>query len=259
MAKAAGGKKGGGKAKSAGGKKGGKAAAKPAASGGDGRPLSAADNDAERALFINHRTAWNEWRAKLAVVEELEKDVKAALKNDGFTVKQMQIADQLAGNPKQEAKVRAEVEDRLRVAKWMGHPMGAQLDLFGQPDRTPSVDRAYDQGKQAAMEAATANPPYAPATPQAQSWLAGYHDEQAARLKRGIKPLEPKPEEPVAQGAGAGDDEPDFSEVGEESEGHQDGEQAELDHGGGADDPGDPPAGWGGTRMPPAAASETDL
>ena len=44
-------------------------------------------------------------------MEKIERDVKAALKADGFTVKQMQIADQLL-SVKGEAKVTGEVEDR---------------------------------------------------------------------------------------------------------------------------------------------------
>lgn len=151
-------------------------------SGDDKAPLTA---DEQRQLFLSHRTSWNGWKAKLAVVEKIERDVKAALKADGFTVKQMQIADQLL-SVKGEAKVTGEVEDRLKVALWTGHPMGAQLDLFRQPDRTPSTDRAYDAGKMCSMENKPAKPPYDPSTPQYERFMAGYHDHQR-ELVGGLK------------------------------------------------------------------------
>lgn len=133
--------------------------------------------DEIRRLFITHRTSWNEVQAKLKVVEKLVSDVKSALKSDGYTVKQMQIADQLA-TVKGDAKVQAEVKDRLQVAQWMGHPMGAQLDMFSQPDRTPAVDRAFEDGKTAGMEGRVRRPPHSPETPQHESWMNGYYQGQ---------------------------------------------------------------------------------
>ena len=142
--------------------------------------------DQERELFLSHRTTWNAWQAKLKAVEAIGIDVKAALKADGFTVKQMQIADDLA-TVKGEARVVGEVTDRLKVARWIGHAMGAQLDLFEQPDRTPIVDRAYDEGKQASMENKPRSPPHAPGTAAYDAWMNGYSDHQeelASKFKR---------------------------------------------------------------------------
>src|ERR1700688_38055 len=116
-----------------------KARTKPDAPGaigdnsGDDKPLLTPDE--EQALFLQHRRSWIHWQAKRAVVDKIETEMKAALKADGFKVKQMQLADELA-TVKGEKKVTAEVEDRLKVALWIGHPMGAQLDMFNQPDRT---------------------------------------------------------------------------------------------------------------------------
>lgn len=141
--------------------------------------------DEERKLFLHHRTQWNTWKAKRVVVDTLERDVKATLKGDGFTVKQMQIADELT-TVKGEKKVTGEVQDRFKVARWIGHPMGAQLDLFNQPDRTPIAERAYDQGKQASMEDKPASPQYAPETEAYRQYMAGYHDHQR-ELAGGIK------------------------------------------------------------------------
>ena len=141
-----------------------------------GEPAELTDEE-RRQLFASHRSSWNGWMAKSKALKELEKDVKAALKSDGFTVKQMQIADDLA-DVKGEAKVKAEVDDRLRVARWVGHPLGAQLDLFEQPDRTPITDRAYEEGRQCSIDNKPAKPKYAPETEAYGSYMAGYHDHQ---------------------------------------------------------------------------------
>jgi ribosome modulation factor len=149
--------------------------------------------DQIRQGFIHHRQAWNVMTAKQKALDKQWTDTKAALKSDGYKVIQMQIADDLAGSPKAEAKVHAAVKDRLQVARWIGHPMGKnldQFDLFAQPDRTPAVDRAHDQGKQAAMEGKRASPPYDPSVPQHQEWLKGFHSVQDARVRDGIKPVE---------------------------------------------------------------------
>lgn len=133
--------------------------------------------DDERRLFLNHRTIWQTHQNKQKLLDEQRTKIVANLKGDGFKVKHMDIADAL-GNPKGEKRTSEEVQDRLKVAKWIGHPMGNQLDLFGQPDRTPSVDRAFDEGKQASMENKPCKPPYAPELPQYKTWMAGYAMDQ---------------------------------------------------------------------------------
>ncbi len=161
---------------------------------------SAAESDQRtedqiRAGFLHHRQAWNNMMAKQKAIDSQWTDCKAALKADGYKIIHMQIADDLSGSPKAEAKVHAAVRDRLQVAQWVGHPMGAQLDLFAQPDRTPATDRAYDEGKQAFMEDKRATPPYAPGVPQYTQWLSGYHDAQDARVRGGLRMLEDKEQE----------------------------------------------------------------
>ena len=162
-------------------------AAKPAPA--SNRSVTTEDNDAIRANFLQHRTHWTAAMNKLALAQNGLKEVVSAAKADGFLKKEFQIADELNGSPKQEAKVTGEVTLRLRVARWMGHPMGNQLDLFAQPDRTPAVESAYDAGKQAAMEHKSASPPHDPSTPQYERWLKGFHDEQGRQVREGIKPL----------------------------------------------------------------------
>ena len=165
------------------------AKAAKAVKGHNSATLSQRDADAIREGFLVHRRAWVQLTAKQKALDKQWTDAKAALKADGYKIIQMQIADDLGGSPKQEAKVHAAVRDRLQVAQWVGHPMGAQLDMFSEPDRTPAEDRAYDEGKQASMENKPRKPPYDPSLPQHQKWLEGYGDHQK-HLASGFKPLD---------------------------------------------------------------------
>lgn len=144
--------------------------------------------DAIRAGFIQHRGTWNQLTAKQKSLDKLWTDAKAALKADGYKVIQMQIADDLGGSLKQEAKVHTAVHDRLQVAQWVGHPMGAQLDMFAEPDRTPAADKAYDEGWLASASNEPAKPHYDPSVPQHARWLEGYNAHQKTLMK-GFKPL----------------------------------------------------------------------
>lgn len=177
------------------------AKAPKAAKGGKAHNTAAVSDqrteDEVKLGFLHHRQAWVQMTARQKALDKQWVDTKAALKADGYKVIQMQIADDLAGSAKTEAKVHAAVHDRLQVAQWVGHPMGAQLDLFTQPDRTPAVDRAAALGKQDQMEGKSAKPPYDPSTPQYASYMEAFGAAQTAALKKGIKPLA-EPEDPAA-------------------------------------------------------------
>jgi hypothetical protein len=112
----------------------------------------------------------------------------AAIKVDGFLLLDMQVADDLSGSPKQEAKVRVAVERRLKVARWLGHPLGNQLDLFEKASPTATIDRAYDDGKRVGMEGGKADvPDHFVEAELLQAWTKGWHDGQAVKIRTGIK------------------------------------------------------------------------
>lgn len=144
--------------------------------------------DEERALFLHHRELIETQETKLAAIKLVLDKLYADAKVDGkFTKEEFRIARDLAASPKREAKVQGDVRKRLRVARFIGHPMGAQFDLFEAPDRTPAVERAYDAGKQASMENRPRRPPYSPEVPQYEEWMSGYNAHQemlAAGFKR---------------------------------------------------------------------------
>lgn len=140
------------------------------------------DNE-ERELFASHRTVWNTLSAKQKLLDEQWAKAKGALKGDGFKVLHMQIADSLI-NPKGEKRIHAEVRDRLWVARMIGHALGRQMDLFEAPDRTPAVDRAYEDGRTTSIDNQPRKCNYDPSTEQYREFMRGYNDHQEELMQR---------------------------------------------------------------------------
>lgn len=144
----------------------------------------------QRALFLvdkeKYAKAVEKQKKATADVRNAAKTIKA----DGFTLRQVKLAIQLE-TPEGEAEFRSLIANDLLAAQYAGAKIGSQLQLFlDDKDRTPAVDRAYDEGVKDSAEGKTAKPSYDPATPQAQRYLAGFHDETARRVKNGItKPV----------------------------------------------------------------------
>lgn len=179
--------------KRAGGKFGSAAAAKP---------QSTANTDdldrEEKALFLNHLPLVKKARERIAsATSEIRLLYKRAKAEGGFTKADFDtaIAVETAEN---EARERAAIARKLKIAKIMGSSLGAQLDMFLEPDRTPLADRAYAEGEKASMEnkSGGASPPYDPSTEAYRQYMAGFHAHQAT-LAKGIKPINPAVQEDV--------------------------------------------------------------
>lgn len=140
-------------------------------------------------------------REHVAAIRLIRKQAKA----DGVSAKELNWALELRKSDPDEAL--ATMAMQTRVAKWMGHPIGTQADLFGDGvDRTPSVEKAYGEGRVAGMagDACIVPEKWAPGGEQHQRWLDGWHDGQRVILE-GIKPLE---EAAAAPGLGDTSDAP---------------------------------------------------
>lgn len=87
-----------------------------------------------------------------------------------------------------EAKIKAAIERQRRAAAYMGAPLGSQLALFDEPDRTPAVDRARAEGERDGMEAKPLDNPYAHDLPQHEAYAEGWNSGQRAIFN--IQPLE---------------------------------------------------------------------
>ena len=141
-----------------------------------GEPAELTDEQ-QRSLFLNHKQKYERALAAKKTVDADLKNVCKVIKSDGFAVEQIKVAIAL-DTPEGEAEERAKIQRALQAAKWVGAPLGSQLDMFNEPDRTPLTDRAYDQGRKASIEDKPARPHYAPETEAYAAYLSGYHDHQ---------------------------------------------------------------------------------
>ncbi len=147
---------------------------------------NSAEDANRRALFLVHKGDYVKAKDRLTKAQTAIRGLEKVIKSDGFKVAQVKDAI-LMDSPEGEEQIRMEIANRLLAAQWAGSVLGQQLALFLEPDRTPAVDMAYDEGVRDCIEGKTAKPGYSPDTAQAMRYLEGYHDETARRVKSGIK------------------------------------------------------------------------
>lgn len=150
------------------------------------RTIADLDDDARQVLFFQHKKAYEHaLAAKKRTAAEFLNVTKLAKAELG----KMAVADIktaiLLDTDEGEATVKAEIESALRVARWMGAPLGSQADLFGGPDRTPLADRAFAEGKRDGMAANACKTDHAPSTEGYRRYMAGYQEGQAAAIQKG--------------------------------------------------------------------------
>ncbi|TIX28825.1 hypothetical protein [Mesorhizobium sp.] len=159
---------------------------------GPGVGHNALSDEAMQALHLNNHVPSYERALKA------KKDADAAFKNvcklikaEGGTVAAVKLTLDLR-TPEGEAKLKAQIEESIRVARWSNLPVGTQGDIFG-PDRRPPEERAFDEGKLAGMSGKDCKPPHAPDTEAYNKWVEGWHHGQSV-LGAGIKQKPPEAE-----------------------------------------------------------------
>lgn len=147
--------------------------------------------DDERAsLTFTHKRAYT---LALAVKKKADADLKNVCK-----LAKAELGDDAVPDIKSiieleteegEAKLKAEVERRIKVARWMGLPVGVTGNLFDAVDRTPAVDRATAKGKRDGLAGEPCRPNHDPSTPQYTGYMTGYQEGQ--KIMFAIKPMAP--------------------------------------------------------------------
>ena len=159
----------------------GASAALPAPAG-VGDNSDALTDDELRTLAFQHRDKYAKALAQKkksdADFKNVCKSAKAELGKGAVDI----IKDLIAlEDPEGEAALREKLKRQADAMRWAGLPLGTQIDLaLGEVDRTPSVDRAFDEGKKQSAEGKPAKPSYDPSTPQYRAFMDGYAEHQAA-------------------------------------------------------------------------------
>lgn len=134
-------------------------------------------DDQRAALFFAHQRQYESALDAKKAADAALKQVCKVIKAEGSKLDEIKLA--MLDPEILDAKIRAEVERSQRLSRWLGMPVGSQLSLLDDVDRTPSTDKAHADGKRAGLAGKDASPPFAAHLPQASDWLAGWHEGQA--------------------------------------------------------------------------------
>lgn len=141
-------------------------------------------SDDEKALrFFAYQKRWKAAKNALSIIEEEAKTALGKTVITGF-----RTADSLS-DEKGEKKLKDRIEQQLRIARWLGVPIGTQTDLFPEIDRTPIGDRAFAAGKMAGLAGDSAKPPHDPSTEAYRRWMDGHAEGNETLARSGFKPF----------------------------------------------------------------------
>lgn len=119
---------------------------------------------------------------------DARKGIVEKIKGSGFTVKQIDLLNELKTGEGQEA-FKLFTQQTAEVVRWSG--VGVQLGLFGD-QRVSKAERYFEDGRRAAFDGQPRKPPDHLAQKDAQKWMEGYNiGITAANTDRaaGFKPL----------------------------------------------------------------------
>lgn len=136
-------------------------------------------DDERFALSVIHKRAYEKSLAAKKAADADLKNTCKLLKAELGANALADIKDMIAlETPEGEAALKAEIERKIKVARWLGLPIGAQGSIFDEADRQPAVDKARAEGKRHGLSGDACSPPHDPSTPQYQSWIEGWQEGQ---------------------------------------------------------------------------------
>lgn len=173
------------------------AAENPKAVAGDNSAASARTEDQQRVIFFDHL---KRVKKAAAVVADCEVELRAARKDLGDIKKMVKAEGTLLVDidtairlEEGDAKViQGEIENQVKVARWLNIPFGYQFDLLDRDER-PATDKANEEGKIAGLKGLPKKPPHDPSVPQYKSWMEGYGEGQMVLGQKFKAPPTPKP------------------------------------------------------------------
>lgn len=146
-------------------------------------------NADEKSLFLHHLPIVEEAKAKLEKAKDALKRVYNEAKIDGFAKADFLYALDVQ-SPEKEAETKAKIYRQLQIAKFLGSDLGTQMDMFAEPVvGIPTSERAYDEGRNQALQNKPAKPGYDPGTDGYRQYLAGFHSVSEERITGNFVPM----------------------------------------------------------------------
>ena len=132
-------------------------------------------DEQQQVLFLQHKRKIATAKEKLATANSDLRNLYKQAKADGFLKKEFDFAFELEKD-EDEGVIQRRRREAV-IAKWLNHPLGTQADLFAEADftdRRPIKERAFDEGKRAAMEGKECKPSYDDGDGH-EGWVEGWH------------------------------------------------------------------------------------
>lgn len=138
-------------------------------------------DDQMQKLFQNHLRQYEKALEvkKAAAVAFL--NVCKLAKSEGTKIEDIKTAI-LLKSEEGNAVLQARVEAELRVARWMGAPVGSQFEMFADTDRTPSDEKAEAEGKRDGLAGRDFSNAYKPGSRLYESYRSGYDEGQKVNI-----------------------------------------------------------------------------
>jgi hypothetical protein len=148
------------------------------------------DVDTEaKALFLHHLPKIEAGKKRIADATNALRILYKSAKADGMLKRDFDVAIEMQGADG-EKKKKAAIAHELTIARWMGYDLGAQLDMFLEPERVPATERAYAEGQTASMTGKPLKCDYHETTEQYREFVRGFQDHQVT-LQSGFQKLDP--------------------------------------------------------------------
>jgi hypothetical protein len=156
--------------------------AEAAPSNGEGHNIKPLTDEQKQKLFFEHVASYQKALKKFKTAQADLKNVGKVIKGEGTNLADVKLAIALE-DPDQEEALRERIQSQLKVAAWLGLPIGYQAGLFSAlPEVSNSDQRHFEDGKRAGLKGESAKPPDHFGQAAADHWLQGYHVGQAVIL-----------------------------------------------------------------------------
>lgn len=135
------------------------------------------------------------------------KIAKAELGADGMD----RINDLIAlSTPEGEKRMKEQIERQITVMRWMNVPIGTQGSIFGEEDRTPITERAFNEGKRQGLAGESCVNPHHHTTEAHRRFNDGWAAGQETKATKGFSKLDPDVAADVKKSASLGSSRPSF-------------------------------------------------
>jgi hypothetical protein len=133
--------------------------------------------DEQRVLLYQHKS---QYEAALAAKKRADADLKATCKRAKVDCGEHAVADikELIAleNEKGGEALQADIERKLRLARWAGAKVGHQFNF--DEDVADQTQLIFEAGKIAGLKGEPRKPPHDPGTPGYDFWMNGYNEGQ---------------------------------------------------------------------------------